>query len=69
MRIVNLIHDAILLEVPLKSGLREQVNQYVCTEMQQVPIDWGIKRVPFEAEGEYGYRWGQGNMKELKEAA
>ncbi len=53
------------MEVPLKVGLREQVIRYVCAEMEQVPIDWGIKRVPFKAEGEYGQRWGQGNMKEL----
>ncbi|MEE8598504.1 MAG: DNA polymerase, partial [Dehalococcoidales bacterium] len=62
VRIVNLIHDSLLLEVPLVGDhgnhLRERVIQLVAREMRQVPIDWGITRVPFTADAEYGHRWG-----------
>ncbi len=57
---VNFIHDSILLESPItKDGsLRRRVIQLVAREMRQVPIDWGITRVPFMADAEYGHRWG-----------
>ena len=69
VRIVNLIHDSLLLEVPLTGDpgmhrhqyagdLRRLVIQLVAREMRQVPIDWGITRVPFMADAEYGHRWG-----------
>ncbi len=60
VRIVNLIHDSLLLESPITedNSMREQVIQLVAREMRQVPIDWGITRVPFMADAEYGHRWG-----------
>jgi DNA polymerase-1 len=60
VRIVNLIHDSLLLEAPITEDrdLRSRVIQLVAREMRQVPIDWGITRVPFMADAEYGHRWG-----------
>jgi uracil-DNA glycosylase family 4 len=60
VRIVNLIHDALLLEVPITADnhIRHEAICLVAHEMRQVPIDWGITRVPFIAEGEFGPRWG-----------
>lgn len=58
VRIVNLIHDSLLMEVPLTPGLRGRVVHLVASEMRQVPIDWGITKVPFMADAEYGHRWG-----------
>ncbi len=60
VRIVNLIHDALLMEVPITpdNHIRHEVICMVAREMRQIPIDWGITRVPFIAEGDYGHRWG-----------
>jgi len=60
VRIVNLIHDSLLLESPITQdrNLRSDVIQLVAREMRQVPIDWGITLVPFMADAEYGHRWG-----------
>ena len=65
VRIVNLIHDAILMEVPITAGneTRGRTIELVSHEMAQVPIDFGITAVPFLSEGEVGHRWGS-----LKEA-
>ncbi len=60
VRIVNLIHDALLMERPLSSGIagRKKVIQLVARELRQVPIDYGLTKVPFMADAEYGHRWG-----------
>ena len=66
VRIVNLIHDAILMEVPItpRNETRGRAIELVSRELAQVPIDYGITQVPFLSEGEAGHRWGS-----LKEAA
>ncbi len=66
VRIVNLIHDSLLLEVPLSYGnyIRRKAIRLVAQELRQVPIDWGITAVPFMADAEYGHRWG--SLKEYK---
>ncbi len=60
VHIVNLIHDALLLEVPITQDnhIRHDAIVLVAREMRQVPIDWGITRVPFIAGADYGPRWG-----------
>ncbi len=72
VRIVNLVHDSIIMEVPLVgevrlSALPEHSNvvpirqaaiQLVAKELRQGPIDYGITQVPFIADAEYGHRWG-----------
>jgi DNA polymerase-1 len=49
VRIVNLIHDALLMEVPITHGdaIRNDAARFVIDTMQQVPIDYGITKVPF----------------------
>ncbi len=66
VRIVNLIHDSILMEVPIKPDNRimRLAIRLVARELRQVPIDWGITAVPFMADAEYGHRWG--SLKEYK---
>ncbi len=58
--IVDLIHDALLLEVPITpdNHIRHEAIVMVAKEMRQVPIDWGITAVPFIAEADFGHRWG-----------
>jgi len=60
IRIVNLVHDSIIMEVPITKDnhLREFAIRVVATELRQVPIDYGITNVPFIADAEYGHRWG-----------
>lgn len=61
--IVNTVHDSILMEVPLEYTVIERVTALVIAEMEQVPVDWGITRIPFKAEAKAGLRWG--NLKGL----
>lgn len=67
--IVNTVHDSVLMEVPFKYEVIEQVSKLVIDVMEQVPIDWGITRIPFKAEAKAGLRWGnlQGLGKFYKE--
>lgn len=67
VHIVNLIHDALLMEVPITpdNHIRHDAIVLVAQEMRQVPIDWGITAVPFIADGQYGHRWG--SLKDYKE--
>ena len=73
VRIVNLVHDSIIMEVPLvgeirpsswphdsqaKVPIRIAAIQLVANALRQVPIDYGITQVPFIADAEYGHRWG-----------
>ena len=59
-KIVNLVHDAILVEC-----YEEQVPDIafeVATAMEAIGPDFGVSRVPFIAEANYGNRWGKDNM-------
>jgi len=57
--IVNLIHDAIVIEYPLVEGMYEEVARHVTREMEASAPEWGIKRIPFTADGKAGLRWGE----------
>lgn len=61
--IVNTVHDSVLMEVPCKFEIIEAVTSLVIKTMEQVPMDWGITRIPFKAEAKAGLRWG--NLKSL----
>lgn len=78
VRIVNLVHDSIIMEVPTAgwgmsewddNPIRRAAAQLVKHELEQVPIDVGITRVPFVADAEYGDRWGYLRGYDIKEAA
>jgi DNA polymerase-1 len=56
--IVNLIHDAILLEVPDRREHIAYAARLTTQTMQQVPTEEGLKRVPFLADVKVGKRWG-----------
>lgn len=60
VRIVNLVHDSVVMEVPItpQNELRHEVIQMVSRDLEQVPRDWGLTRIPFKADAEYGHRWG-----------
>lgn len=65
IKIVNLIHDAILMEVPDTAEHIQFVKDLVPATMQQVPKDWGITLVPFKADAEINERWGKWDKKLL----
>lgn len=56
--IVNLVHDSIIFEVPNDPVSITYTKSLVIKTMRQVPIDWGITKVPFKAEAKEGTRWG-----------
>lgn len=60
VRIVNLVHDAIIMEVPItpQNKLRKEVIQFVCGALEGVPQEWGLNAVPYVADAEVGHRWG-----------
>ena len=60
VKIVNLVHDSLILEVPKRpdNAIRHEVVYLVTKEFKQVPIDYGIDQVPFKSDAEVGHRWG-----------
>jgi DNA polymerase-1 len=60
VRIVDMIHDAILMESPITpdNHVRNNVIELVSSSMEQVPRDYNLTHVPFKSEGEWGHRWG-----------
>lgn len=55
---INLIHDSLLIDCPDNDDAIRIVTNYVMAEMEQVPRDYGIRKVPFIADAKIGYRWG-----------
>ena len=58
VKIINLIHDAILFELPYDLELVAKVVTYGTEVMERKPLEWGIDRIPFKAESKLGLRWG-----------
>lgn len=69
VRIVNLVHDSIIVDCPDDPALIAKVKKYVIEEMERTPIEWGITRIPFLCEAEVGDRWGMLVDEDLAEAA
>lgn len=61
---VNTVHDSNIIECPLDPIVADTVSNIVKGAMEQVPIDWGITRIPFVAERDFGTRWGSLMSKE-----
>ena len=62
VRIVNLIHDSILVEVPDNPATIEATKKLCIGVMEGMAPEWGLTRVPFKVEGKIGDRWGDDNM-------
>jgi DNA polymerase I-like protein with 3'-5' exonuclease and polymerase domains len=60
VRIVNLVHDSLIMEVPITPlhSLRYEVINHMTQEFEQVPRDYGIDQIPFVTDAEVGHRWG-----------
>ncbi len=57
VKIVNLVHDAIIVEIPDDRRTICNTGKYVTSTMERVPIDWGIDRIPFSADMKVGSNW------------
>jgi len=71
VRIVNLVHDSIIMEVPKTkdNSIRLRAAQLVSEELERVPVDWGLTAIPFLADAEIGQRWGSLDKYDFQEAA
>ena len=58
IKIVNLVHDAIIVELKDDKELFKTMARHVTGIMEQTPIDWGITRIPFSADAKLGHSWG-----------
>lgn len=58
-KIINLVHDSILLEVPADISIIEQVALYAGEVMRKVPIDLFNCPIPFNTDFEIGKNWGE----------
>jgi DNA polymerase-1 len=60
VRIVNLVHDSLIMEVPITPlhSLRYEVINHMTQEFEQVPRDYGIDQIPFVTDSEVVHRWG-----------
>jgi DNA polymerase-1 len=56
--IVNTVHDSIILECPIDRDVIEHGSMLMKREMEKVPVDYGITRIPFQADRKIGMRWG-----------
>ena len=57
-KIINLVHDSIMLEVRDDEQLINDVALLVKGHMEAVAPEMGLTRVPFLADAAKGYRWG-----------
>jgi DNA polymerase I-like protein with 3'-5' exonuclease and polymerase domains len=62
-KIINLVHDSILVELPQDMDVVREVVKILEGVMRQTPIDIVQAKVPFEAEFKYGTEWG--NLEEV----
>jgi uracil-DNA glycosylase family 4 len=57
--VVNTVHDSMLIEVNNDFDTVCEICDDIVQVLAQVPIDWGIDRIPFLAEAKIGLRWGR----------
>ena len=58
VKIINLVHDSILMELPQDKKILEHAISILQDVMRRVPIEEVNARVPFEADFQYGTTWG-----------
>lgn len=58
IRIINLIHDSVLVEIPADSNLVQWFGYWMNKWMIEVPVDLFNCPVPFKTDFEIGINWG-----------
>lgn len=54
----NTVHDCLVGETPADWDHIKLVANYITDEMQKTAKEWGFDSVPFKAEAEFGWHWG-----------
>lgn len=69
VKIVNIVHDSLLMLVPKSEFIIQRTKQLVRETMEGIPEGMGMPftRVPFKVDFKQGTHWG--HLEELKEAA
>ena len=57
-KLINLIHDSVLIEVPDDEQTINEVAKLTVGIMEAVPKVWGLTRIPFKADVDIGKSWG-----------
>ena len=68
-RILNLIHDSMLLEIPADPKIVRAVGRYCYDTMISAPKMWFNIDVPFKADYEIGKNWSDLVVFDMSEAA
>lgn len=55
---INTVHDSLLIDAPLDYHVARTVTDLVTAELEQVPKDWGLTKIPFKADAKWGTKWG-----------
>ena len=56
-QIINLVHDSIIIELPDNKETINKTIEIMKRNMMQVPIDWGLDKVPFLVDYKLCYQW------------
>ena len=56
--ICNTVHDCLVIDLPDNISIINKCATEVLYTMQNIPKLWGLCDIPFKAEAEIGYRWG-----------
>ena len=59
VRIINLVHDSILFEIPDDAAIVKRVGQIANRIMVEAPIHLFDCPIPFKTDFELGYNWGE----------
>lgn len=54
----NTVHDSLLVEHPEEPMLAYSIQRKLRETLEQVPRDWGLTRLPFQADAEMTHRYG-----------
>jgi hypothetical protein len=57
-KVVNLVHDSIIIEAPYDRSVVEDAIGYMSETMTQVPREFIGGLVPFAADAKVGFAWG-----------
>lgn len=58
IKMVDLVHDCMMLEQRDDEDLRQEVKRVGKAILEAIPPRWGLKKVPFIADAKRGKRWG-----------
>lgn len=64
VKVVNTVHDSILFEMPNDPELVTMVYETVKAQLEETPRQFGLKKIPFKADGKVGFCWAKYDKKD-----